>query len=69
MGFVSVERVFARHRYVNEFKLSTHWQTIDAVEAKRLAVQAQQSMPGPKPVTKTVQRRQQPSLATIRWSD
>ena len=70
LGFVSVERVAARSRYVNTFRLSSQWQSIGTDEAHRLAVRARlsQSRPPlrmPKPRTP----KQPPSLANITLGD
>ena len=68
LGFVAVERVSARSRRVNSFRLSPHWQTIDVDEAHRLAVQARLSQSGPLRVPKP-KAKQQPSLANITLGD
>ena len=70
LGFVNVELVFARHRLVNTFRPSTHWQTIGTDEAHRLAAEARlpKSRPVQVPKSRTL-KRQTPSLANITLGD
>ena len=70
LGFFSVELEAAPPRRVNTFTPSTRWQSIDAVEAHRLAVEARlpQSRPVRVPKPRSV-KRQVPSLATLTLGD
>ena len=65
-GFVNVEPGPLPRR-ISTFRLSDHWQFIDAVEAMRLRVEARNPKPRPKPVAKPRTMRQVPSLAKMSW--